>query len=98
MEIGMNISLFNSVKWPRKGFVKLASTQLSGEEFELINSTTGEAIVYERRGRRIEFVTPPVPAGGYLVLNVKPVAQRTQPGLPAEWEERNLTLHTAEYS
>ena len=94
----IGIKLLNPLSWQRKGLVKLAVTRLPRGEFELIDSTTREEVVYERRGGSIRFVAPPVPAGGYLLLNVKPVTQRTQPGLPAEWEERNLTLHTSDFN
>lgn len=93
------ITLRNSLDWPRGGVVRLADPRLPRREFELIDTRTGAAVLYERHADAgIEFLAPPVPARGQLVLEVRPVQRRTLGGATAQWDGRKLTLHTSDYS
>ncbi|MEP0844922.1 MAG: hypothetical protein HRF43_19650 [Phycisphaerae bacterium] len=92
------ILLFNTLSWPRGGVVRLNDPRLPAGEFELIDPTTGESVSYERDGRGLEFVAPPVPACGYLCLELRRVGQRFRPGQQAEWQQGTCSLHTSENS
>ncbi|HOB73009.1 MAG TPA: glycosyl hydrolase-related protein [Phycisphaerae bacterium] len=92
------IAVFNTLSWPRGGIVHLADVALPRGEFELVDSTTGGLVPYERTADGIVAIVPTVPACGYLILEPRPVVQRSRPGRPADWEDRNLALHTAEYT
>ena len=94
----VGIALFNPLAWSRGGLVRIEHKQLPAGEFELIDPTTGGAVLYERRGEQIEFIAPPVPACGYLVLDVKPVSCRRQPGFEAAWDRKMKTLHVEHHS
>lgn len=92
------IALFNTLSWARGGVVHVSSNSLPRGEFELIDASTGGAVPYERTAEGIEFVAPPVPACGYLVLELRPAATRSRASRPAEWHERGLALNTPEYT
>ncbi len=89
----VGIALFNTLNWPRGGRVRLEDSGLPGDEFELVDPSTQGAVLYERGPGWIEFVAPPVPPCGYLVLEVKS-GRRSRPGLSANWDGRTLSLHT----
>jgi hypothetical protein len=91
------VLLFNVASWPRGGLVTLRDSGLPAGEFELVDTTTGGLVLYERANGTIEFIAPPVPAGGYLYLEARPVAKRNLPGPEAEWNEKFLTLHFESY-
>lgn len=92
------VMLFNVASWKRGGLVRMSDAGLPRGEFELVDSTTGAAILYERRDGALEFIAPPVPACGYLYLEVRPVRQRSLPGPQADWNNKHLTLHFESYS
>lgn len=92
------IMLLNPVAWSRGGVVRMPDTGLPSGEFDLIDPITDGAVVYERRKGEIEFYAPAVPGCGYLMLDVRSVAQRTRAGRYAEWDESHLTLHADEYT
>jgi hypothetical protein len=93
-----SVVVFNTLSWARGGIVRLGPQQLPAGEFELIDPTTRSAVPYERDENGIEFVAPPVPACGYLALEMRTAGQRSRPGLAAEWQAGPLGLHTPEYS
>ncbi|MBI4581172.1 MAG: hypothetical protein HY718_15830, partial [Planctomycetes bacterium] len=94
----VGVVLFNVAGWPRGGLVRMGDAGLPTGDFELIDAGTRSAVPYLREAGRIEFIAPAVPAGGYLYLEVKPVGRRHQPGSPADWNERQFTLHFESYS
>lgn len=91
----MGVALFNPLSRERGGRVRLSDRGLPAGEFELVDPRTGTAVVYERNNGTIELFAPPVPACGYMVLEARPVTTRSQPGVPADWEQRTLALHTS---
>jgi len=91
---GVGVALFNPLSRARGGRVFLKDEGLPAGEFELVDPTSGMAVVYERKDGVIEFFAPTVPGCGYLVLEARPVATRSRPGMVADWEQRMLTLHT----
>jgi len=94
----LGIALFNTLSWPRGGLVRLEAKGLPAGDFELIDPTTGGSVLYERKGNRIEFLAPQVPACGYLVLRIQPVSTRRTLGLSTEWYAPHNTLHSSDYS
>ncbi len=95
----LGIALFNTLSRARGGLVRFSGKGLPAGSFELVDPTTGAAVSYQRDKSGIEFIAPAVPPCGYLVLEVKPVARRSRrPGHHAEWDQRNLALHTAEHT
>jgi len=92
------ILLFNVASWRRGGLVRMSDADLPKGDFELIDASTGGIVLYERQGGQIEFLAPPVPAGGYLYLEVRPVRRRTVPGPEADWNSKHLTLHFESYT
>lgn len=86
--------LFNSLPFARTGVVRMADRGLPAGEFELIDQVTGAAVPYERSRGTLEFVSPLVPACGYLHLSIRPVEHRLRPARLAEWSAGRLTLHT----
>ncbi len=92
------IALFNPLNWARGGIVSVPACELPKGEFELVDPTTGGAVLYERDGEEIVFAAPPVPACGYLVLEVRASTGRSRAGLAADWHERMLALHTDDYT
>lgn len=92
------IALFNMLSWARGGPVSMPDDGLPKGDFELIDPTTGGTVYHERRGGRVAFIAPPVPACGYLVLDVRPVSSRLRPGIGADWLENKLTLHSDGYT
>lgn len=94
---GTGVLLFNAASWPRGGRVRMPDAGLPAGEFELIDAATGQMVLYEREGGRLEFIAPLVPACGYLYLEVRPVAQRNRPGQDADWNDKHLTLHFESY-
>lgn len=92
------IWLFNTLSWPRGGVVRMPADGLPDGEFELVDPTMGNAIVYERSAGGIEFIAPKVPACGYLALEMRPAAHRSRPGRHADWDQKQLTLHTNTYT
>ena len=93
----IGVLLFNVAGWTRGGLIRMDAAGLPVGEFELIDPTTGGQVLYFRQGRAIEFIAPPVPAGGFLFLEVKPVRVRNLPGPQASWEGRQLSLHFEHY-
>jgi len=96
--IEKGILLFNPLARARTGVVRVSARDLPAGELELIDSATGEIVSYERSRGLIEFVSPRVPACGYLYLHVRPVAHRVRTGSCADWSARQLILHTADQS
>ncbi|NLX13298.1 MAG: hypothetical protein GXY44_06535, partial [Phycisphaerales bacterium] len=95
---GKHVILFNALSWPRSGLVRIPEKQLPSKAFALIDPTTKGSVLYERRSGYIEFIAPPVPACGYLALEIRETAGREQPGLFADWQESTQTLHTTNQS
>jgi len=95
----LTISLANPLDWTRGGLVRLRDAKLAADEFELVDPTTQAAIIYHRDADgAIQFLAPPVPAHGKLVLEVRHTRQRTMSGIPGEWDGRMLALHTADHT
>ncbi len=91
---GLGLALFNTVSWSRGGLVRFSDRRLPAREFELVDPTTGGLVDYERTPDGIEFIAPSVPPCGYLVLQIRQGRHRSRSGLAADWDTRNLTLHT----
>lgn len=95
---GPGILLLNPLPWARTGVVRVADRGLPSGEFDLLDRANGTAVPYERHKGILEFVSPLVPACGYLYLSVRPATHRVRPGRVADWSGGNLTLHTADES
>lgn len=93
---GLSVLLFNTLSWRRGGPVRLVDARLPAAEFDLMDADTGGPVPYERTAGGIEFFAPPVPPCGHLRLELKPVTHRVRAGQHADWEPRNLVLHTNE--
>jgi len=93
-----HIVLYNCLSWARSGAVRIRDHGLLKGEFELVDPTTGGKVLYERGNGEIEFVSPPVPACGYLALQVRPVRHRSVPRPLSEWNQGNLSLNSDSYS
>ncbi len=92
------IVLFNGLNWARGGVVRMADRGLPKGDFDLVDASTGSPVTYLRREGTLEFVSPRVPACGYLRLDVKPASKRKQPGLDADWHGAKLVLHSQGYT
>lgn len=95
----LTISLVNPLDWTHGSLVRLRDAKLPAGEFELIDPITQAVIIYHLDADgAIEFLAPPVPAHGKLVLEVRRTRQRTISGTPGEWDGRMLALHTADHT
>jgi hypothetical protein len=93
-----HIIVYNTLTRSRGGLVRITDARLGKGNFELVDVSTGAAVLYERCDGHIEFISPPVPACGYLALKVRQVIQRIRPQPCAEWDSRMSTMHNSDYS